>query len=256
MMKLIKWIVIVAILIVAGTAVYYSFFPDIGKLKKSNPRKTAFMESKEQEWKSKGTRVKVQKKWVRFSKISPFVVKAVLIAEDDKFWRHKGFDFDAIEKAIEKDIQAGSFKVGGSTISQQLIKNLYLSSSKNPVRKIVEAYLTFRMEHTLTKRRILELYLNVVEWGEGIYGIEAASLHYFGKPSSLVTAAEAARLAAVLPNPIRFTVNGNSRFVQRRADLIYRIMVKRGIVVEDYEEALKDPESQNASPDHDLPQNP
>jgi monofunctional biosynthetic peptidoglycan transglycosylase len=112
------------------------------------------------------------------------------------------------------------------------------------------------MEHTLTKRRILELYLNVVEWGEGIFGIEAASLHYFGKPSSLITASEATRLVAVLPNPIKFTVNGNSRYAQKRADLIYRIMVKRGIVVEDYEEALKDPESQITSHDQYLPPHP
>jgi monofunctional glycosyltransferase len=255
MKKFLKWIVILAFLAVAGAAVIYSFYPNIGKLKKINPVKTAFMEYREQEWKQKGKRIKIQKKWVNFSKISPFIVKAAIIAEDDKFWRHKGFDFDAIEQAIEKDIQAGSFKAGGSTISQQLVKNLYLSPSKNPMRKVIEAYLTFRMEHTLSKRRILELYLNVVEWGEGIFGIEAASIHYFGKSSSLITASEAARLVAVLPNPRRFAVNGNSRYVQKRSDLIYRIMVQRGIVVEDYEEVLKDRESQNSPPSQEqLPQ--
>jgi monofunctional biosynthetic peptidoglycan transglycosylase len=166
------------------------------------------------------------------------MVKAVIIAEDDKFWSHQGFDFDAIEKAIEKDIKRGAFKYGGSTISQQLAKNLYLSPSKNPLRKITEALITWRMEKTLSKRRILELYLNVAEWGEGVFGVEAASQRYYGKSSALLSAEEAARLAAVLPNPRKYAVNGTSRFVQKRAEVIYNIMVKRGIVVPDYEEAV------------------
>ena len=117
----------------------------------------------------------------RFSYL-PYVVKAVIISEDDKFWSHKGFDLDAMEKALEKDIEQGMFKFGGSTISQQLVKNLYLSPSKSPSRKLAEAVITWRMERTLSKRRILELYLNVAEWGEGLFGVDAASWPTSGNP--------------------------------------------------------------------------
>lgn len=236
-LKLFKWLLLLLFLcVLAGTA-YYSVYPDIRKLKRVNPGKTAFMEYREQEWKNKGKKVRIRRQWVGFSRISPYMVKAVIIAEDDKFWSHKGFDFEAMEKALEKDLEEGKVRFGGSTISQQLVKNLYLSPSKNPLRKLTEALITWRMERTLSKRRILELYLNVAEWGEGIFGVEVAALHYFGKHASALAPAEAARLAAVLPNPRRFNVNGTSRYVQRRAQLIYRVMVKRGIVVEEYEEA-------------------
>jgi monofunctional biosynthetic peptidoglycan transglycosylase len=235
--RLFKWLFMLFLLSCLGGAVFFSAYPDLGKLKRTNPGKTSFMKYREQEWKSKGKRVRIQRQWVAFSRISPYMVKAVCIAEDDKFWSHKGFDFEAIEKALEKDLESGKVRFGGSTISQQLVKNLYLSPSKNPLRKLAEAVITWRMERTLSKRRILELYLNVAEWGEGIFGVEAAALHYFGKHASALTAAEAARLAVVLPNPRRFNVNGTSGYVQRRSLLIYRIMVKRGIVVEEYEEA-------------------
>jgi len=215
---------------------YYSVYPDIGRLKKENPKKTSFIEYREKEWKEKGKKVTVQKIWVPLSQISPYLVKAVIIAEDDKFWSHHGFDLDAIQKALERDIQKGTFKFGGSTISQQLAKNLFLTPSKNPLRKLKEAILTWRIERNLSKRRILELYLNVIEWGEGIFGIEAASLRYYGKPSLFISPEEAARLAAVLPNPRKYTVTGSSPYVQKRANIIYSIMVKRGIVIPEYEE--------------------
>jgi monofunctional biosynthetic peptidoglycan transglycosylase len=248
-LKLLKWIVVLVLLVVLGGVTYYSFCPDIGRLKKTNPGKTAFMKYREREWKARGKKLRLRQRWVRFSNISPYMVKAVIIAEDDKFWSHKGFDFDAIEKAIEKDLKKGAFKYGASTISQQLVKNLYLSPSRNPVRKLTEALLTWRMEKTLSKRRILELYLNVAEWGEGIFGVEAAGWRYYGKPAAALSAEEAARLAAVLPNPRRYSVTGSSRFVERRARVIYNIMVKRGIVVPEYEEAAKEPEQPVSVPE-------
>lgn len=199
------------------------------------------MAFREREWKREGLRYHIQQQWVPLARISPYLIKAVLIAEDDKFWTHEGFDFDAIQKALEEDVKARTFKRGGSTISQQLAKNLYLSPSKNPLRKIREAILTWRIEHVLTKRRILELYLNVAEWGDGgIFGIEMASRRYFGKSASELDPEEAARLAAVLPNPRKYHPLGRSRFVERRADRIYAIMVKRGIVVPEYEEVMQD----------------
>jgi monofunctional biosynthetic peptidoglycan transglycosylase len=228
------------LLVVAGAvagAVYYSLYPDIARLRKANPPRTAFMEYREREWREKGRRVKIRQTWVRFAHISPHLARAVLIAEDDKFWSHSGFDVDAIEKALERDLKEGRFRFGGSTISQQLVKNLYLSPSKHPARKLAEAVITWRMERTLSKKRILELYLNVAEWGDAIFGAEAAALHYFGKSSSALSPREAARLAAVLPNPRRYAVNGGSRYVEKRARIIYRIMVRRGLVARDYEEA-------------------
>ncbi len=204
-----------------------------------NPVKTAFMESREAEWKEQGlTDKKIQQKWVSLNNVSPNLIKAVLIAEDDKFWKHEGFDYQAIERSIEKDIAAKKFKMGGSTISQQLAKNLYLSSSKNPVRKIKEAILTWRIEKKLSKRRILELYVNLVEWGDGIFGIDQAARHYYGVSAARLTAQQASKLASILPNPIKFSPVGSSSYVRNRSRIIYAIMRKRGVFVPDYKEVM------------------
>jgi len=222
--------------------------PDVSKLKKKNPRKTSFMEYREKEWKREGKKYGIQQKWVPLSRISPYLIKAVLIAEDDKFWSHEGFDYDAMHKALEKDLKAKQFKLGGSTISQQLAKNLYLSPSKNPIRKIREAIITWRLEIKLKKKRILELYLNVAEWGNyGIFGIEMAALHYYGKSASELTPEESARLASVLPNPRKYNPIGESRYVVNRANLIYSIMVRRGIVVPGYEDAIEETPEENSA---------
>ncbi len=231
--KLICFFIIFTVLFVTFNFVY----PDVSKLIKENPKKTAFMEYREDEWAREGKKYKIQQVWVPYGAISPFLIKAVLIGEDDKFWQHEGFDYEAMQKAIEKDIRAKKFKLGGSTISQQLVKNLFLSPSKNPIRKIREAIITWRMERALSKKRILELYLNVAEWGDrGIFGIEAASRRYYGKSASALGPEEASRLAAVLPNPRKFNPLGTSRYVVNRSGLIYNIMVRRGIVVPELDE--------------------
>jgi monofunctional biosynthetic peptidoglycan transglycosylase len=219
----------------------YFVYPDVSKLRRVSPKKTAFMEYREKEWQSQGKKKKIIQQWVPLSQIPPYVIKAVIIAEDDKFWTHEGFDYEAMQKAIEKDIKKRKFALGGSTISQQLAKNLYLTPSKNPVRKIKEAILTWRLERNLSKKRIIEIYLNVVEWGDGLFGIEVAARHYFGKAVSDLTAQEAARLAAVLPNPRRYSPTGTSKFVENRSDKIYEIMIRRGIVIPEYEEMLSEP---------------
>lgn len=216
----------------------FSVYPNVSRLKKDNPKKTAFMDFRERERLAEGKRARLVQYWVPFAGISSYAVKAVLVAEDDKFWSHEGFDFEAMQKALEKDIRKRNLRAGGSTISQQLAKNLYLSPSKDPVRKLKEAILTWRIERNLSKRRILEVYLNVAEWGDGIFGIEAAARHYYGKKAAELSAREAARLAAVLPNPRRWSPTGDSRYVENRADHIYGILVKRGIVVPDYEEVM------------------
>lgn len=224
---------------------YYFLFPNLTKLRKENIKKTSFMEYREDEWRRGGKKTKLRHIWVPLSRISPYLVKAVLIAEDDKFWKHDGFDFEAIQKAVEKDLKEKKFKVGASTITQQLAKNLFLTPSKNPVRKIKEAILTWRIEKKLSKRRILEIYLNVAEWGEGIFGIEAAARHYYGKPASALGPEEAARLASVLPNPRMFNPLGNSRYVENRSRIIYNIMVRRGIVIPAFEEVMETPKEES-----------
>ena len=211
----------------------YIFYPNVSALTERHPAKTSFMRYRERQWRAEGfLKKRITQKWVPYWRISPFIKKAVLIGEDDRFWHNDGFEFHSIEAAMVKDIRAGKFKFGGSTITQQLAKNLWLSPSKNPIRKLKEAILTWRLNRDLPKRRILELYLNEAEWGDGIFGIGAASYHYYGKPASALTPMEAARLAAVLPNPIRYSPTGSSRYVQNRSRVIYNIMVKRGVVKE------------------------
>ncbi len=232
---------ILSLALLIGLVAYLFSTPDIARLKQENPGKTSFMKYRELEWKRTGKYHRIHQQWVSLSQISPYVIKAVLIAEDDKFWSHEGFDYESMRKALEKDVRARKFKLGGSTIRQQLAKNLYLSPTKSLFRKIREAVITWRMERVLKKRRILELYLNVAEWGgRGLFGIGAAAGHYYGKSPAELGPEEAARLAAVLPNPRKYSPVGESAYVLHRAALIYSIMVRRGIVLPEYEEVYKD----------------
>lgn len=250
-----KYIILfISLLTFLCLALYLLLTPDVSRLKKENPKKTSFMKYREKEWERLGKKYTIKQKWVPLSQISPYLIKAVLIAEDDKFWQHEGFDFEAIKKAVEKDIKKKKFLVGGSTISQQLAKNLYLTPAKNPLRKIREAIITWKLEKNLSKSRILELYLNIAEWGDkGVFGIEMASRYYYGKSAKMLSAEEATRLAAILPNPRKYNPLSNSRYVEYRANLIYKIMVRRGIVVPEYVkimEELKDEE--NVDPESDI----
>ncbi len=238
-MKMLRNIVLLIVLFLVVDIARFAVYPDVSKLADTNPGKTAFMEYREAEWRREGLLDKrVHQRWVPLKKVSPALIKAVLISEDDKFWKHDGFDYEAIEKAVARNVQAGEFKFGASTITQQLVKNLYLSPSKNPIRKIQEAILTWRIERALTKRRILELYVNVAEWGDSIFGIEEASRHWFGTSAAGLTASQASKLAAVLPNPIRYQPTGSSGFVRKRSKRIYAIMLKRGVVVPDFQEVM------------------
>ena len=247
-MKLLRNAVLLILLFIVVDVGRYFFIPDIARLAHTNPGKTAFMEYREAEWRSEGRDKTIEQRWVPLKKVSPSLVKAVLVSEDNNFWHHEGFDFKAIEGAIEKNIEAGEFKFGASTISQQLAKNLYLSPSKNPLRKMKEAILTWRIEQTLSKRRILELYVNVAEWGDGIFGIDQAARNYYGVSASQLTASQSARLAASLPNPVLYKPTGSSRFVKVRAKHIYAIMLRRGLVVPDYREVMSTPDTPVVQP--------
>lgn len=238
MRKLIKRLMLLALFGAVAFAAAYFVYPDVGQYATKNPDKTAFMLWREEQWAEKGEKKRITRRWVPISQVSPALLKAVLIGEDDKFYQHEGFDFDAMEQAMEKNMKAGRFKAGASTISQQLTKNLFLSPEKSLTRKFKEAILTWRLEHALSKRRILELYVNVAEWGDGIFGVEAAARHYFKKPASQLSTMEAARLAAVLPNPIRFNPLSDQKYVTFRAGLIHNIMVRRGIAIDDFQEVM------------------
>ena len=250
--KRFKWVFLGFVLFVLPLLLYVLLMPNLSRLKKENPKKTALMEYREKTLKEKGKKYRIDQSWVPYSRISPYLIKAVLIAEDDKFWSHEGFDYEAIQKAIEKDFKAKKFKFGGSTITQQLARNLFLSPEKLLTRKISEAIITWRMEKVLSKKRILELYLNVAEWGEGIFGAEAASRHYYGKSSSELSPEEAARLAAILPNPRRYRPIGDQRYVINRSNLIYNIMIRRGIVIPEYQEVMESIET--SSPEETAPE--
>lgn len=238
-MKKLRYLFLAVIVYLIIDISRYFIFPDINELQSKDPIPTAFMQYRVEQYKAEDKNITLDQRWVPLDKISPYVIKAVLISEDDKFWKHEGFDAEALESAFEKNLKEGKFSFGGSTVSQQLSKNLYLSPSKNPIRKIKEAIITWRIEKTLSKKRIIELYLNIAEWGEGIFGIEAAARHYFKKNAKQLTALEAAKLAAVLPNPIVFNPLGNQSFVTKKSKRIYKIMLKRGIVIPEFKEVMQ-----------------
>ena len=188
-------------MVFACVAYAYLTLPDVRSLKTTNPSSTAFIDLRADEARNAGRELKHQQRWVGYRRISPTLTKAVLVAEDAAFWSHDGVDYDELQKSIELDWARGQLMRGASTITQQLAKNLYLSPSKNPLRKFRELLIARRLEAELTKTRILELYLNVIEWGDGIYGIEAASQAYFHKSSASLAPSEAALLAGAIINP-------------------------------------------------------
>jgi monofunctional biosynthetic peptidoglycan transglycosylase len=185
-----------------------------------NPDTTHFMSLRLDELRAKNPQASLKHQWVPYEKMSVHLKRAVIAAEDDKFVDHEGFDWEGMQKAIEKNQKKGKVVAGGSTISQQLAKNLFLSPSKTPWRKAQEAVITVWLEMFWDKRRILEVYLNVVEWGEGVFGAEAAARHYFNASAGALGAEQAARLAVMLPAPRKFEKNPYSPFVNGRTDLI------------------------------------
>lgn len=194
--------------------------PDVRSLRSSNPAITALIESRQAQAEAKGHPIGRHWIWVPLSRISPHLRRAVVAAEDASFFTHEGFDWEGMKDAALYDLEKGELKRGGSTITQQLAKNLYLSSERSIFRKAHEALITRSLEHHLTKDRILELYLNVAEWGDGVYGAEAAAHHHFKKPARDLTAEEAAWLAAILPSPRRYDPLRKTTALTRRYERI------------------------------------
>jgi monofunctional glycosyltransferase len=195
---------------------------DVHALAGSNPGTTGVMRQREAEARAAGRPSRRIQSWVPISRMSRHLVHAVLSSEDQKFFGHQGVDWDAIEKSVQEDRKERRFARGGSTITQQLAKNLYFTTHKSLVRKVRELIVARWLEEDLSKRRILELYLNVIEWGDGVYGAEAAAQRYFGKPASALDADEAAGLAAMIPNPRRINprVDG-TRFARAQRRVVW-----------------------------------
>lgn len=189
-----------------------------------NPSTTAFMEEGLARLQEKNPRAQIQHQWVSYERISIHLKRAVIAAEDQKFLAHEGFDWDAIEDAYERNVTKQRVVRGGSTISQQLAKNLFLSGRRTYLRKAQEAILTVMIEQALPKRRILEIYLNVIEWGNGVYGAEAAARRYFGVSAGELMPEQAARLAAMIPNPRYFDRRRDSPYLEKRTKALLRLL--------------------------------
>jgi monofunctional biosynthetic peptidoglycan transglycosylase len=200
----------------------YSWFclPDVRPLLTRNPTSTAFMRLRADEAARADRPSRRVQRWVPYRRISPLLSRAVLVAEDARFWSHDGVDLDELQESLEVDWARGRFTRGGSTITQQLAKNLYLTPSRNPYRKLVELLIARRLEAELSKARILEIYLNVIEWGDGIWGAEAAARAYFQVPSADLTASEAALLAGAIINPRRYSPARPNARLRRRQQMI------------------------------------
>ncbi len=207
MRRLLLRLVLVALALAAGFAVWlWIGLPSrsaVSALATKNPGRTRLMLQREQEAERKGREARTVQTWVPLSAISRHLIRAVLSSEDQRFFGHYGVDWEAIQKSIEKDVEKRRFVHGGSTITQQLAKNLYFGTGKTLTRKARELVVAQWLEADLTKLRILTLYLNVIEWGDGIYGAEAAAQHWYGRPASALSPSEAAGLAAMIPNPRR-----------------------------------------------------
>jgi monofunctional biosynthetic peptidoglycan transglycosylase len=206
------------------------FFAQVVWLRFVDPTTTSFMRAEQARLSTVQSRpVVLRHRWVDYSRISSQVKRAVVAAEDSGFTQHDGIDWEAIEKAARDNLRKGKIKRGGSTITMQLAKNLFLSSERSFVRKGQEVVLTGMLELVHDKRRILELYLNVAEWGVGVFGIEAAAQHYFGIPAAALTTEQSAWLAAILPAPRRYDRNRQSEWIQEKSIIILERMPKVAI---------------------------
>lgn len=220
--KLLLWLVLAPIAIVLVMQLYFA--AQIWWWKDHNPSSTSFMDRQLAVLREKDPNARLKHKWVPYNRISNHLKRAIIAAEDSNFSEHEGVDWEAMQKAYEKNLKKGKVVAGGSTITQQLAKNLFLSGERSYVRKAQEVAITYMLEYMLDKERIFEIYLNVVEWGVGVFGAEAAAQHYYGVSAAQLGPAQAARLAVMLPRPRFYDKNRGSAYLQRRTELILRRM--------------------------------
>ncbi len=224
--------VVVLLALVGWLAFEWIRFPDVAALEDAPPKTTAFMELRKKQLRAAGKSDELKWRWVPYGRISPYLRRAVLVAEDNSFYEHEGVDTKGMREAFERNLKRRKVTHGGSTITQQLAKNLYLSPSRNPLRKLREYFIARSLEKHLTKKRILEIYLNVVEMGERVYGAEAAARHYFDKPASALSVREAALLAGCLPNPRVMNPDKPNRRLRARQQMIVSRMKRWGYLLE------------------------
>jgi len=241
-----RWVIAVGAIVVLVVAVRLCLIvadagrPRVNDLARRAPRRTALMRAREAEARRHGRAYLVDQQWVPYERISPLLRHAVLIAEDDAFFSHGGLDWHEIGESARSNLRRGRVLRGGSTISQQLAKNLFLAEERTWTRKLEEVVLALRLERALTKRRIFELYLNLIEWGEGVYGAEAAAQRHFGVPAADLNPRQATLLAAVIVNPRRYSPTEPGRRIERRMRMILGRMSRRGLLTEDeYRAALE-----------------
>lgn len=220
--KLLLWIVLVPLLLILLVQVY--FFLQIGWWVNNNPQSTSFMRQQLGVLQEKNPKAKLKHKWVPYNRISNNLKRAIIASEDANFSDHEGVDWNALQKAYVKNSKKGKVVRGGSTITQQLAKNLFLSGQRSYVRKGQEFIITLMLEFWMDKERIFEIYLNVVEFGSGVFGAEAASQHYYGVTAASLGASQAARLAVMLPKPRFYDKHQGSAYLARRTQLILRRM--------------------------------
>jgi monofunctional biosynthetic peptidoglycan transglycosylase len=211
---------LVLLALIALTLLQFWFFACVFYWTVYDPDTTAFMRSRLEKIREEQPDAKLQYQFVPYARISPHLKRAVIASEDAKFFQHDGFDWDGIRNAYEKNVKEGEVVAGGSTITQQLAKNLFLSGDRAFWRKAQEAAITVMIELIMDKRRILELYLNVIEWGDGVFGAEAAARHHFGVSAAQLGPEQAARLAAMVPSPRRYSPGRNTTYLERRTATI------------------------------------
>jgi monofunctional biosynthetic peptidoglycan transglycosylase len=219
-----RGIVIAALVLFSSIGYIYLTLPDVRRLAKENPTTTAFMQLRIDEARANDRKFSIRHQWVSYSRISPMLKRAVIVTEDAAFFDHDGIDLEEIRASLEKNWEEGQFLRGASTITQQLAKNLYLSPSRNPLRKVKELLITRRLEAALTKQRIFEIYLNMIEWGDGIFGCEAAARAYFGKACANLDVREAALMAGAIINPREHSPARPTKRLLRRQQIILRRM--------------------------------
>ena len=221
MLAVLRWTWCALLLALIGlVAVQFWFLAHVWYWADHNPESTAFMRARLEILREDDPNARIDQRWVPYGRIPGSLKRAVIAAEDDKFVGHSGFDWAAIEKAFERNRQEGEIVRGASTISQQLAKNLFLSAERDWWRKVQEAAITVMLETLLSKRRILEIYLNVVEWGDGVYGAETAARYHFGVPVAALSPAQSARLAAMLPSPRSYPPGIDTLYLQRQTAVI------------------------------------
>jgi len=222
--RIFKYLIALAAIAFAYLAYVYLTLPDVRRLADTNPTTTAFMELRIREAADDGRKFQIRHRWVAYNQISANLRRAVIVTEDAGFYDHDGIDLTELKASLEKNWEEGQLLRGGSTITQQLAKNLYLSPTRNPMRKVTELLIARRLEAALSKRRIFEIYLNMIEWGDGLFGCEAAARAYFGGRCASLSVEQAALLAGAIINPREHSPAKPTRRLLRRQQIIIRRM--------------------------------